>query len=187
MGTLSKNNAKIGGLKLKLLLLQGGPNFHFMSCTFVLNCMNNSTCIVKRENVLRKCEVYVKKCHHILDMLPEVPSKRIDLCHEMSIILVSITRPNSSKNITCHKKTIFTQMLSYKTVVSSPSGAEVPDNLLASLGEAVSPAKVACKHALCVFEVNKCRVSQSTVQSENTKYVRLKVLCKWRLLPGNGK
>ena len=108
MGTLSKNNSKIGGLKLKLLLLQGGPNFHFMSCTFVLNCMNNSTCIVKRENVLRKCEVYVKKSHHILDMLPEVPSKRIDLCHEMSIILVSITRPNSSKNITCPKKTIFT-------------------------------------------------------------------------------
>ena len=61
MGALSKNNAKIGGLKLKLLLLQGGPNFHFMSCTFVLNCKNNSTCIVKQENDLRKCEVYVKK------------------------------------------------------------------------------------------------------------------------------
>ena len=55
MGALSKNNAKIGGLKLKLLLLQGGPNFHFMSCTFVLNCKNNSTCIVKQENDLRKC------------------------------------------------------------------------------------------------------------------------------------
>ena len=22
-------------------------------------------------NVLRKCEVYIKKCHHILDMLPD--------------------------------------------------------------------------------------------------------------------
>ena len=88
MGALSKNNAKIGGLKLKLLLLQGGPNFHFMSCTFkfVLNCKNNSTCIVKQENDLRKCEVYVKKCHHILDMLPEVPFNRIVLCHEMSIV-----------------------------------------------------------------------------------------------------
>ena len=106
MGALSKNNATIGGLKLKLLLLQGGPNFHFMSCTIVLNCKNNSTCIVKQENDLRKCEVYVKKCHHILDVLPEVAFKRIDLCHEISIVLVSITRPNSSENITCPKQTI---------------------------------------------------------------------------------
>ena len=46
-GVLSKNNAKIGGLKFKLLLLQGGPNFHFMSCAFALNWKNNSTCTVK--------------------------------------------------------------------------------------------------------------------------------------------
>ena len=33
-------------------------------------------------NVLRKCEVYIKKCHHILDMLPDFFSlcKRIALC-----------------------------------------------------------------------------------------------------------
>ena len=29
------------------------------------------------------------------------PSKRIDLCYKISIILVPITRPNSTKNITC--------------------------------------------------------------------------------------
>ena len=27
--------------------------------------------------------------------------KRLDLCHKISIILVSITRPNSTENITC--------------------------------------------------------------------------------------
>ena len=47
----------------------------------------------------------------------------------------------------------------------SPTGAEVPDNLVASLGEAICNAKVVRKHALSVFEVNKCRVSQSTVSS----------------------
>ena len=33
--------------------------------------------------VLRKCEVYFKKCHHILKMLPYFPCKRIDLCHNI--------------------------------------------------------------------------------------------------------
>ena len=37
-GLSIKNNTKIAGLKLKLLSLQGGPNFHFMSCAFALNC-----------------------------------------------------------------------------------------------------------------------------------------------------
>ena len=75
-GLSIKNNTKIAGLKLKLLSLQGGPNFHFMSCAFALNCKNNFSCIVKQEiycqllNNLRKCEVYIKKIYHlILDML----------------------------------------------------------------------------------------------------------------------
>ena len=37
------------GLKLKLLLSKGGPNFHFMLRAFALNCKNDSTCITKRE------------------------------------------------------------------------------------------------------------------------------------------
>ena len=57
-GVLSKNNAKIGGLKFKLLLLQGGPNFHFMSCAFALNCKNNSTCIVKQE-MYSQCSMFL--------------------------------------------------------------------------------------------------------------------------------
>ena len=40
-GALSDNNVKIGGLKSKLLLLQGDPNFHFMSCHFALNFKKN--------------------------------------------------------------------------------------------------------------------------------------------------
>ena len=53
------------------------------------------------------------------------PCKRIDFCPKISIILVSITRPNSTENITCSniyncpKQTICTQILPYKTVVSS--------------------------------------------------------------------
>ena len=53
------------------------------------------------------------------------PCKRIDFCPKISIILVSITRPNSTENITysniynCPKQTICTQILPYKTVVSS--------------------------------------------------------------------
>ena len=53
-------------------------------------------------NTLRKCEfyIYIKKCHHILNMIPDFPSKRIDLCHKISIILVfTCTRPNSTKNM----------------------------------------------------------------------------------------
>ena len=70
-GALSKKNAKIGGagLKLKLLVLQGGgANFHFMSCAFALNCklkqfhMHCKTGnVLSMLNVLRKCEVYIKK------------------------------------------------------------------------------------------------------------------------------
>ena len=49
-GELSKNNAKMGGgAQIKIALITGGPNFHFMSSTFALNCENASTCIVKQE------------------------------------------------------------------------------------------------------------------------------------------
>ena len=101
----SKNKAKIGGegLKLKLLFLQGAPNFSFMSCA--CNCKNNSTCIVKQEiysRFLMYLEIVksIKKCHHIL-MLPVFLVLAKELCHKISITLVSITRPNSTKNITC--------------------------------------------------------------------------------------
>ena len=43
--------------------------------------------------------IYIKNCHHILNVGPDFPCKRIDLCHKISIILVFITRPNSTKNI----------------------------------------------------------------------------------------
>ena len=100
---------------MKLLLLQGGgANLHFISCT--KNCKNNSTCIVKQEVYSQLCSmflenvnfIYIKKCHHILNMVPDFPCKRIDLCHKISIILVFITRPNSTKNIICPKQTICT-------------------------------------------------------------------------------
>ena len=47
--------------------------------------------------------IYKKKCHQMSDKLPDflADCKRIDLCHKISIILVSITRPNSTENITC--------------------------------------------------------------------------------------
>ena len=69
------------GLKLKLLLLQegGGVNFHFMSCAFALNCklkqfhMHCKTGnVLSVLNVLRKCEVYIKKMSsHFRLMLPD--------------------------------------------------------------------------------------------------------------------
>ena len=56
------------------------------------------------------------------------PCKTIDMCHKFFIILVSITRPNSTKIMTCSnicdypKQIICSQILSYKTVVSSFTG-----------------------------------------------------------------
>ena len=36
---LSENNDKIrGGAQIKITLITGGLNFHFMSCAFALNC-----------------------------------------------------------------------------------------------------------------------------------------------------
>ena len=67
-GVLSKNNAKIGGLKFKLLLLHGAPNFHFMSCAFALNCKNNSTCIVKQE-MYSQCP-FLFLASDVVDLVP---------------------------------------------------------------------------------------------------------------------
>ena len=39
---------KRGGGGINIILITGGPNFHFMSCTFALNCKSNSACIVKQ-------------------------------------------------------------------------------------------------------------------------------------------
>ena len=94
------------GLILKLLFFTGeggGGNFPFMTCA--CNCKNNSTCIVKQE-IYSRCSMYleivksVKKCHHIL-ILPVFLVLAKELCDKNSIILVSITRLNSTKNITC--------------------------------------------------------------------------------------
>ena len=104
-GGLSKNNAKWGGgAQIKITLITGGPNFHFMSSTFAINCKNASTCFVKQEMYSQLCpisEVYIKKVSSHFRHVPDFPSKIIDLCHKISVILVSITRPNSTKNITC--------------------------------------------------------------------------------------
>ena len=84
-----------------------------------MNCKTGNVLLIML-NALRNVKfIYKKKSHHILDMLPIFPCKRIDLWHKISIIQVSITRPNSTKNITCPKQTICTYILSYKTVVSS--------------------------------------------------------------------
>ena len=72
-------------------------------------------------------KLFKNKCYHILVMLPGFfsPCKTIDMCHKFFIILVSITRPNSTKIMTCSnicdypKQIICSQILSYKTVVSS--------------------------------------------------------------------
>ena len=109
-GALSKNNAKMGrgvGLKLKILLLQGGANFHFMSCAFALNCLYNSTCIVEQE-MYSQCSMFLENVKFIFKKISShfrhdtrffTRCKRIDLCHKISIILVSIIRPNSTENI----------------------------------------------------------------------------------------
>ena len=55
----NKNNAKMWGLKLKLLLSRVGPNFHFMLCAFALNCKNNSSCITKRE-MFSQCSMFLE-------------------------------------------------------------------------------------------------------------------------------
>ena len=115
---------------------------------------------------LDNVKLFKNKCHHILDMLPDFfsPCKRIDMCRKFSIILASITRPNSIKNIACSniwdfpKQIICTQILSYKTVVSSFT-------LRCKSTRQQFPLQRSRKHALSVFEVNKCRVSQSTVSS----------------------
>ena len=95
------------GLKLKILLLQGA-NFHFMSCAFALNYLYNSTCIVKQE-MYSQCSMFLENVKFIFKKVSShfrhdtrffTPCKRIDLCHKISIILVSITRPNSTENIT---------------------------------------------------------------------------------------
>ena len=75
-GTLSKTNVKIGvGAQIKVVtLITGPPKFRFMSCLctklhkqFRMHCKKkkNGKCSL---NVFRKCEVDIKKCHHILDM-----------------------------------------------------------------------------------------------------------------------
>ena len=64
-GALSKNNAKIWGLKLKLILSQEGHNFHFTSCAFALNCKNNSTCIVK-QGMYSQCSMFLENVKFIL-------------------------------------------------------------------------------------------------------------------------
>ena len=48
-----------------------------MSCAFALICKKiPHDCKTGNElsmlNVLRKYEVYIQKCHHILDMLPDI-------------------------------------------------------------------------------------------------------------------
>ena len=47
--------------------------------------------------------IYIKKMSSNVRQVTRFLShcKRIDLCHKISIILVSITRPNSTENITC--------------------------------------------------------------------------------------
>ena len=106
---------------------------------------------------LDNVKLFKNKCHHILDMLPDFfsPCKRIDMCRKFSIILVSITRPNSTKNITCSNicdfpnQIICTRILSYKTVVSSFT-------LRCKSTRQQFPLQMSRKHALSVFEVNKC-------------------------------
>lgn len=52
-------------------------------------------------SIMPNVKFIFKKCHHILVMLTDFPSKIIDLCHKISVILVYITRPNSTKYVTC--------------------------------------------------------------------------------------
>ena len=115
------------------------------------------------------------------------PCKRIDLCHKMSVILVFITRPNSTKNIACSniyecpKQTICTQILSYQTVVSPftltcRSPRQSPG---LPAGKIVCPVKVTQACLVCL-QVNKLIFYNPLfpVGKYRPNYVRLKVFSK---------
>ena len=107
-----------------------------VTCQKKQQVRDNSSCIVIQD-LYFQCSMFIdnvklfkNKCYHILVMLPGFfsPCKTIDMCHKFFIILVSITRPNSTKIMTCSnicdypKQIICSQILSYKTVVSSFTG-----------------------------------------------------------------
>ena len=81
----------------------------------------------------------------------------IELCHKIYIILVSITRPSSTKNITCSNTCpkpgnhlyLDTVLLDSCKFIP-PSGAEVPGNLLGFPAETVCPAKVPQACLVCL-------------------------------------
>ena len=94
-------------------------------------------------------------------------------------------KPNSTKNITYSNIDLTVPnkqfVLRYSPIrqleVPSPSGAEVPDDLLGFPGETVCPAKVARACLVCLWGKQMWRFREC-FQLGNTTYVRLKVLTK---------